>query len=226
MTEGTEIRRSPVHDELERLGPEWDRIGSTPAAMSFGNPEREAAIKERLALCDASALARFGVKGPNAPEWLRGHGIEVPEKANSWSRLPDGLGLALRLGMNEFMLEDGPRWGVVENLGGSLNSGSRGLYPVMRQDAAFVLTGERAGEVMLQVCGVDFDAADYEARPVFLTRVAVTSAVVAPLVEDGVQSFRLWCSYPYGAYLWEELAEIVGEYGGGIVGLSALYGRA
>lgn len=224
MTEGTVIRRSPVHDELERLGPEWGRIGPTPVALSFGSPEREAALKERLALCDASALARFGVKGPNAPEWLRGQGIEAPEAANSWSRLPDGQGLVLRLGRNEFLVEDAPQGNAVENLGGSLNSGSRGLYPVMRQDAAFVITGERAGEVMLQVCGIDFDAADYEARPVYLTRVAVTSAVVAPLVEDGDRFFRLWCSYPYGAYLWEELEGIVGEYGGGVVGLSAVFG--
>lgn len=224
MTEGTAIRRSPVHDELERLGPEWGRVGSTLAALSFGSPERERALKERLALCDASALSRFGVKGPNAPECLRGQGIEVPERANSWSRLPDGRGLVLRLGRGEFLVEDAPGGNVVENLGGSLNSGSRGPYPVMRQDAAFVLTGERAGEVMLQVCGIDFDAVDHEARQIFLTRVAVTSAVVLPLVEDGIRSFRLWCSYPYGAYLWEELEGIVGEYGGGVVGLSAVFG--
>lgn len=222
--EGTEIRRSPVHEELEHLGPEWGRVGAMPAAMSFASPDGEAALKERLALCDASALPRFGVKGPNAPEWLRGHGIEVPEAANSWSHLPDGRGMVLRLGQSEFLVEDGLRGDTVGNLGGGLNSGSRGLYPVMRQDAAFVLTGERSNEVMRQVCGIDFDSADYAARPVFLTRVAVTSAVVAPLVGEGGRSFRVWCSYPYGAYLWEELEEIVAEYGGGVVGLSAVYG--
>ena len=219
-------RHSPVHGALARLNPEWGRIGQMPVALNIGDPEREAALKERLAICDVSALSRFGVKGPNAPEWLGSHGIDVPEAANSWSRLPDGQGLVLRLGRSEFLVEDGPRGGVVDNLGGSLNSGSRGLYPVMRQDAAFLLTGERSGEVMLQVCGIDFDSVDYGARPVFSTRVAVTSAVVVPLVEEGVRSFRLWCSYPYGAYLWGELNAIVGEYGGGVVGLSAVYGGA
>jgi sarcosine oxidase subunit gamma len=216
-------RHSPVHGALARLNPEWGRIGQMPVALNIGDPEREAALKERLAICDVSALGRFGVKGPNASGWLRDHGVDVPGSANSWSRLPDGQGLILRLGSNEFLVEGGPRGSVVESLGGSLDSGARGLYPVLRQDASFLLTGARAGEVMLQVCGIDFDCVDYGARPLFLTRVAVISAVVLPWVEEGTRGFRLWCSYPYGLYLWEELNEIVGEFGGGVVGLSAVY---
>jgi len=218
------VMRSPVHDALERLDPEWGRIGPTPAALHFGDPEGEAALKERLALCDTSALKRFGVKGPNAHGWLEAHGIGVPELANSWSPLPEGQGLVARLGRNEFLIEDALEGPVTEGLGDSLNSGMRGIYPVLRQDAAFALTGERAGEVMLQVCGVDFGSLYYEARPVVLTRVAVTSAVVLPRVEGGTRTFRIWCSTPYGMYLWEELRKIVAEFGGGVVGLSALYG--
>jgi hypothetical protein len=94
---------------------------------------------------------------------------------------------------------------------------------VLRQDASFLLTGARAREVMLQVCGIDFDSMDYRARPLFLTRVAVISAVVLPWVEKGTHVFRLWCSYPYGLYLWKELNEIMVEFGGDVVGLSAVY---
>ena len=224
VTGRTATRRSPVHDALERLSPRWGQIGPTPTALSFGDPEGEAALKERLAICDVSALPRFGVKGPNASGWLESQGIDVPEAANAWSQLSDGRGLVARLGSSEFLVEDGPDGSAVEGLGGSLNSGSRGVYPVLRQDAAFVLAGERSGEVMRQVCGIDFDAVEPGARPVFLTRVATISAVVLPRVEDDVRVFRLWCSYPYGSYLWEELGEIVGEYGGGVVGLSAVYG--
>jgi sarcosine oxidase subunit gamma len=216
--------RSPVHDAIERLNPEWCRVGSTPAAFHFGNPEGEAALKERLALCDTSALKRFGVKGPNAHRWLGERGLEIPEPANSWAPLSDGRGLVARLRRSEFLVEDGPDGSITEGLGDSLNSGARGIYPVVRQDAAFALTGERAGEVMLQVCGVDFRALDFEARPVVLTRVAVISAVVLPRVEGETRTFRIWCSAPYGIYLWENLREIVDEFGGGVVGLAAVYG--
>lgn len=221
--EGT-VRRSPVHDVLERLDPEWGRIGSAPAALHFGDPEGEAALKERLGLCDVSALKRFGVKGPNAHRWLSDRGVEVPEPANSWSPLSDGRGLVARVGRSEFLVEDGPDGSITEELDDSLNSEARGIYPVVRQDAAFALTGERAGEVMLQVCGVDFGVLDYEARPVVLTRVAVISAVVLPRVEGETRTFRIWCSSAYGIYLWEELRKIVEEFGGGVVGLSAVYG--
>ena len=118
-------RHSPVHGALARLNPEWGRIGPMPVALHFGDPEREAALKERLAICDVSALGRFGVKGPSASGWLRDHGVDVPGSANSWSRLPGGQGLILRLGSNEFLVEDGPRASVVESLRGSLDSGSR-----------------------------------------------------------------------------------------------------
>jgi sarcosine oxidase subunit gamma len=220
--EGT-VRRSPVHDAIERLNPEWGRIGSAHAALHFGDPEGEVTLKERLALCDVSALKRFGVKGKDAHRWLGDRGVEVPESANSWSPLSDGRGLIARLGRSEFLVEDGPDGSITEGLGDSLNSGARDIYPVVRQDAAFALTGERAGEVMLQVCGVDFGALDYEARPVVLTRVAVISALVLPRVEGETLTFRIWCSSPYGIYLWEELREIVDEFGGGVVGLSAVY---
>jgi sarcosine oxidase subunit gamma len=224
MMEGT-VRRSPVHGAVERLDPEWGRIGSAPVALHFGDPEGEAALEERLGLCDVSALKRFGVKGPNAHRWLLDRGVEVPEPANSWLPLSDGRGLVARLGRSEFLVEDGPGGSIAEEVGDSLNSGTRGIYPVVRQDAAFTLTGERAGEVMLQVCGVDFGALDYEARPVVLTRVAVISAVVLPRVEGETRTFRIWCSSAYGIYLWEELRKIVEEIGGGVVGLSAVYGE-
>lgn len=215
-------RHSPVHEALERLNPEWGQISSMPVALGFGDPEREAELKERLAICDLSALDRFGLKGPNASGWLQDHGIDVPQAANTWSPLPKD-GLVARLGTSEFLVEDGPEGDTVEGLRDSLNSGSTGIYPVLRQDAAFALAGRRAGEVMSQTCSLDFGSVDYGKRPLFLTRVAVISAMVLPRVEGQSLTFHLWCSYPYGLYLWEELHEIVEEYGGGVVGISALF---
>lgn len=217
------ITRSPVHKAIERLNPEWDRIGTTPVALHLGDPSGESALRRRLALCDASSLKRFGVKGPDASRWLEERGIDVPEKANSWTTAPDGRGLVARLGRNEFLVEDSPEGSVTDGLGDVLDSSVPGIYPVLRQDAAFVLAGGRSEDVMRQVCGVDFDSLDQEARPVVLTRVAIISAVVLPQVQDGIQIYRIWCDAPYGMYLWEEISAIVVEFGGGVVGLSAMF---
>jgi sarcosine oxidase subunit gamma len=35
-------------------------------------------------------------------------------------------------------------------------------------------------------------------------------------------SYRIWCDGTYGVYLWETLAEIATELGGGCIGVNAL----
>lgn len=217
------MRRSPVHEELARLDPWWGELNGMSTALGFGDPARETGLRGELALCDLSALDRFGIKGKNSAGWLGEHGKETPEAANTWLGLPDG-GLVARLGRSEFMVEDGPAGSKAGDLKEALTSGGEGVYPVLRQDAAFALTGRRAREVMSQTCGLDFDSVDPEERPVFLTRVAVTSALVLPLVAGRTPVFRLWCGYPYGAYLWEELYKIVEEFGGSPIGTSAFFG--
>lgn len=193
-----------------------------PVALGFGRAEEEDELFKRLALCDLSALGRFGVKGPDAAGWLREQGVTVPEGTNTWFDLRDG-GLVARLGSGEFLVEDGPEGSAARGLGQTLHSGTNSVRPVVRQDAALVLTGTRAREVMGEVCGLDFDSVDYVERPLFMTRVAVISALVLPLASDGTPVFRVWCDHPYGMYLWEELNAIVEEVGGGVIGVSAFF---
>lgn len=221
---GSVVRYSPVHEALAKHNPEWAEIEAMPAALSFSSLEQERALRERLAICDLSALGRFGVKGENAPQWLQGHGVGVPERINTWAPLTDEGGLVMRVGANEFLIEDGLNTTTAKDMASSLGHGGEGLYPVVRQEAAFGLTGSRASEVMLQSCALDFDSVNYNKRPIFFTRVALISALVLPQMEGGVPTFRLWCEYPYGMYLWGELEEMVEEYGGGIMGLSAYFG--
>jgi sarcosine oxidase subunit gamma len=192
-----------------------------PAALSFGDVERELALKDQLAICDVSALNRFGIRGPKAADWLGDNGIEAPGAINSWSSLSEKGGLVICLGTSEFLVEDGLESTVAADLQGSLNSREAGSSPVLRQDASFILSGSRALEVMLQTCGLDFGAIDYEERPVFLTRVATISALVLPERDGRIYTFRIWCANPYGLYLWEELNKIVEEFEGDVIGISA-----
>lgn len=218
------IRQSPVHEALAHRRPEWGEISSMPVALSFKR-SREDELFKRLALCDLSALERFGVTGTNAAEWLQRQGCELPQGINTWSGLQNG-GRVARLGASEFFIEDAPEGSMVRELKGSLNSGAEGVRPIIRQDAAFALTGERSREMMLQVCGLDFDAEDYGEHPVFMTRVAGITAIVIPQTLNGTSVFRIWCDYPFGMYLWEELSAIVEEFGGEPIGVSAFLKEA
>jgi hypothetical protein len=97
-------------------------------------------------------------------------------------------------------------------------------WPVRREDAAFLLCGERALQVLAQACSYDFRGA---AGTFVMTRVAIVSCsilVEGGLVEGdaaGVPVYHLWAAASYGPYLWDELLAIVRDCGGGPVGDAA-----
>ena len=207
-------RRSPAHQSQAALDPQWgERFGMT-VPLCFATPEEEHALLSELALGDLSALLRFGCKGRRTADWMAARGLPVPPSIYGWERLEDG-GLLVRVDNREFMVENGLGGGCAETLIAELGSGADGVYRVQRQDAALVLAGRRAAEVLAQTCGVDFS----ETGDDFLkTRVALTSCSIKREPLGDVPAYRLWCEPSYGEYLFAALLEIVHELGGGPVG--------
>jgi sarcosine oxidase subunit gamma len=182
--------------------------------LCFTTPEDELTQLAELSLADLSALPRFGCKGRGAEGWMAARGLPVPSSIYGWERLEDG-GLLVRVDSREFMVENDLGGGCAETLIVELGSGADGVYPVQRQDAAFVLVGRRAGEVLAQTCSVNFA----ETGSDFLkARVALTSCSVKRDDLGGVPAYRLWCEPSYGEYLFAALLEITTELGGGPVG--------
>lgn len=229
-------RLSAVHACLERLGAVWDdREGAVREGavrpVHFGDPEAEAAIAPVLALADRGTIPRIGLKGPDAIGWARAQGIPVPDEIYGWTRAAGG-GLSVRVGSGELFLE-GPHAAAAEEGLAGAPSGTA-CWPVRREDAAFLLCGERALEVLAQACSYDFRGA---AGTFVMTRVAMVSCSI--LVEGGLADggqaevdgeedaagrpvYHLWAAASYGLYLWDELLAIVRDCGGGPVGDAAL----
>ncbi len=151
---------------------------------------------------DVSPTPRTGVKGPGAAAWLTALGLPVPATPNSW--LPLEGGLIARLGLTEFLVE-GPE---STKLAAPL---AHGVYPVLRQDTALVLKGERLNVLLLEICSVDFLALDHAARPVVLTSMAGVAVVAIPEPQGDLPALRLWCDSTWGAWFSETLAEVAGE---------------
>ena len=214
-------RRSAVHACLERLGAVWDERGGAMRPVHFGDPEAEAAIAPVLALADRGTLPRIGVKGPDAGEWGRAHGIPVPDEIYGWTRSADG-GLSVRVGSGELFLE-GPHVATAEEALATAAPGTA-CWPVRREDVALLLCGARASEVLAQACSHDFRGA---AGSFVMTRVALVSCAI--LIEEGSAAdteedaagspvYHLWAAASYGPYLWDQLLAIVRDCGGGPVG--------
>ena len=164
---------------------------------------------------------RLGLKGPRAPEWLAAQGIVLPAAPNTWAH-SDTL-LVARLGQLEFFLEGSVAGAALKRIASSLNQRPAGAYPVLREDWAFQLGGDRVHDVLAQVCNVNFASLPIHSHPVIMTlMIGVAVLVVPQAVQGGAdeRQYRIWCDPTYGAYLGESLGAVVVECGGRYTGVS------
>jgi sarcosine oxidase subunit gamma len=166
---------------------------------------------------------RLGLKGPRAAQWLSSNGIAVPMTPNTWTHSDDALGpdalLVARLGTAEFFLEDGAAGTTLERISPSLDEHPPGVYPVIREDWAFVLAGEGVHDVLAQVCNVNFAALPLDSHPLVMTLMIGVAVLVVPQGEGG-RRYRIWCDPTFGPYMSESLGAVVSECGGRYTGVS------
>ncbi len=174
---------------------------------------------------------RLGLKGPRAAEWLAANGIRVPSTANTWTYSAEVLAaaaapLVARLGTAEFFLEDVVAGSTLKRISLSLDEHPPGVYPVLREDWAFHLGGDRIHEVLAQVCNVNFAALSLDSRPLIMTLMIGVAALVVPQNGPDEQGgaagrqYRIWCDPTFGPYLGESLGAVVIECGGSYTGVS------
>src|SRR6266700_3125330 len=123
---------------------------------------------------------RFGLKGPRAAEWLEARGIPLPAAPNQWTAVAGDESLVARLGTLEFFLEDCAGGGRVRGLESALDPPEPGVYPVLREDAAFSLSGPGSYDVLAQVCNVNFADLELASRPVIMTLMVGVAVLVVP----------------------------------------------
>jgi sarcosine oxidase subunit gamma len=208
-----------MYAEIAHAQPQWAQVNGMPMAANIGDPARQAKLLETLALCDVTALARLGVKGPGVEAFLQANGISPPPAIYDHRPLAGG-GLLIRLGAAEFFLEEGISGNIVGKLANIQTPTERFCHRLNRQDAGLILTGHEAFEVLAQTCGYNFRSPECD---VVASRVAGVSCLLYQEKHEGRPLFRIWCDGSYGAYLWETLLGIVRELGGDCVGLACLF---
>jgi sarcosine oxidase subunit gamma len=164
-------------------------------------------------LQDYSAHQRLGVKGPQASAWLQQRSVPLPDRANSWRALTDdpaGMDVIVRLGANEYFVEQSGDGVLTKGLARELESPMTGVYPVLREDRALLLGGEQARSVLAQTCNVNFDGLPDSAAAVMTMMIGV-AVLVVPQGYAAQRRYRIWCDPSYGDYLWSSLQLVVGE---------------
>jgi sarcosine oxidase subunit gamma len=167
---------------------------------------------------------RLGLKGPRAAEWLASQGAAVPAGPNCWQRVSYGAArhlLVARLGHTEFFLEDGEGGAALATLETALAGEPGGVYPVLREDFAFQMSGAGVDEALAQVCNVNFAGLDLASRPLIMTLMIGVAVLAVPEGEGDARQYRFWCDPTFGPSLSEALGTVVVECGGIVRGVSA-----
>ena len=157
---------------------------------------------------------RFGVKGASAAALLDQLGLIVPATPNSWSPLrasdrDDSCNVIGRLGHTEFFIEEQGDAPGITGLEQRIREGASGAYPVLREDAGWVLGGPRARDVLAQVCNVNFGV--LPPRAVVMTLMIGVAVLVLPQQTDDGRIYRIWCDPSFGSYLKSELEQMVNQ---------------
>jgi sarcosine oxidase, subunit gamma len=211
------IQTSPVAHAQAHGSAKWEVINGMNTAIEYASAEIEAIRKRVLGVADVSCLVRYGVKGPNAAQWLQNHHIAIPAQANEWV-VCDLKTLVLRLGNSEFLIEDQLGGYACERLA-SDKARVENVYPVARADASFIVSGSASLDLFSEVCSLDLREKSLGANQLIMTQIASISATIIRHTLNAEPVYRIWCDGTYGAYLWKVLVDIATELDGGAVGL-------
>jgi sarcosine oxidase subunit gamma len=95
-----------------------------------------------------------------------------------------------------------------------VQAGLPGVYPVLREDWAFLLAGSEVHGMLAEVSSVDFAALALDLRPLVMTSMAGVGVLVVPQALAGERRYRIWCDPSFGPYLCETLGAVVVDCGG------------
>lgn len=220
------LARIPLH-ALHARQPDidWATLDDTATPARVADRASAPARLARCGLIDLSALARLGLRGPEAAAVLRERGYRLPETPNRCQAQDDGCRVA-RLSPTEYLLlgslqDEGQRLATEAN---DWPADAPGCYPLPRQDshAWLALTGEHAAAVMAKLCGVDLNVEAFPEGHVAQTSVARIDAIVIRDTLGATPGLHLLVDSAAAGYLWPALLDAMQEFDGGPLGLAEL----
>lgn len=214
--------RSFVYRRLEAAGCTWrERNGAAVAGTFPGS----AGAAGGVGLADLSPLARWGVKGAGAVDWLRREGWRVPGLSNRAERMDDGAVVA-RLADGEALLLDNPA-DPSRRLGTLMEAELPAkCYAAARagSHAWFRLAGTAGPDCLAKLCGVDLRLHRFADLAVAQTSLARLSAVIVRDDRSGIPAFHILADSASALYLWDCLMDAMAEFDGRLLGLDDLSG--
>ena len=186
--------RSPLY--RLQAGATLAPFGESCIVTTYGQGD-ENALLGHCALIDLTNLARYGLRGPAAADYLGALGYQLPQAPNQALSQADGSHV-LRLSQTEYLL------------------------PRQDSHAWLVLTGTCQTEVMAKLCGVDLSPQAFAVGQVAQTSAARVNVIVTNLPLGEVPCLHLLCDRASVHYFWGALLDAMQEFDGQPVGIDAL----
>jgi hypothetical protein len=160
----------------------------------------------------AHCHTRFGVQGRAAARLLQRCGVSIPGFPNEIVRWRDqvhfGSGRCLRLGHNEFVLEQDDGSQLLAGVRAALQREPGAHWLVQRADQCLILDGPLWPAELSRVCSFNFEQLRREPHRIAMTLLADVSVTLAREPESepadpNALAVRLWCDPGYATYLHE-----------------------
>ena len=223
-------RRSAVYRKFAEGSPVMGDVNTYNIPLLLSTREEETELVKNLALCDLTALSRFGLRGRNAASWLQQQ-LETDLPAiNQAVKVHEGL-LVVRLSEAEFTL--------LEELEDSLDSvedffnkagdeAMRNDYPdvyyLPRQDShsCLMVCGKHSATMFSKICAVDLRTHVFSNLSVAQTSLARSNAIIIRRDLQEVPGYFILVDSSLTEYLWGCLLDAMQEFEGGVVGYEVI----
>jgi sarcosine oxidase gamma subunit len=98
-----------------------------------------------------------------------------------------------------------------ETLASALKGRNTGVYPVLREDRAFMLSGPEADAVLAEVCNVNFDDLPLHEQHAVMTMMIGVAVTVVPQGNVAHRRYLIWCDPSFGDYVSTTLRAVVAD---------------
>ena len=153
---------------------------------------------------EITTTKRCGIKGSEAAALLQGLGVSVPLTANSNVTFSGAnTGRCLRLGLNEFLLEQDDGTALLDAVSAALQQQSGRHAYAQRCDTSLLLYGKGLYVALREICAYDFESPEARADEAVMTLMAGISVTFIREAQGSEPGLRLWCDPTLGVYLHE-----------------------
>ena len=168
-----------------------------------------AVARHQFGFSEVTGVKRCGIKGTEAAALLQQLGATVPVNPNRVASLTAPYqGRCLRLGFNEFLLEQQDGTDLIDAVCAALAANNGRHCLAQRCDTSLLLQGPQLYPALREICAYDFESPRARADETVMTLMAGISVTFIRESHGAAQGLRLWCDPTLGQYLRECLSAL------------------